>query len=152
MTLDQFVQYYQETFRAPLFTGFLTLTGFLFSVKAFLFANLQKEIYQDPDYQARVFEVKKLDDRAQVTTPLRTLNRKLYWCILFTFAASMSQFSIGLFDNWLAASTCVLLALCGVIAVVVALFAVRNVTIDWMDHVEEKANRLRAAKTKTIDE
>lgn len=146
MNAQDFVDIYQTTFRTPLFTGFLTLTGFLFSVKAFLFANLQKEIYQSDDYLERFKRIRKYDSKLLITAPLRTLNSKLFFCILTTFFASLSQFSLGLIPYSWAAAFCVLVGIFGIVAVGIALQAVRNATIDWMNFVEEKAiNKLNDA-------
>jgi hypothetical protein len=48
---DGLTTFYIQNLRASLFSGFLTLAGFLFTIKTFLIIRLNQDIYGDKEYQ-----------------------------------------------------------------------------------------------------
>jgi hypothetical protein len=93
---DEFYNYYAANLRAAMFTGFFTLTGFLFAVKAFLVVNMKKELCDTPEYQKEVVAQRQLVPNLSFYGPLNRLSRLLLVVVLMSLLTSLLQFSLGL--------------------------------------------------------
>ncbi|NAS95066.1 hypothetical protein CU664_13040 [Pseudomonas syringae pv. actinidifoliorum] len=120
--LQKFSNFYADKLRASLFTGFLTLGGFLMSLKTFIIVNMKKEVYDTQEYKIKweIDNANKNTDRSLLYSPLQDLSHMLYATILFSICTSTAQLTIGLFENfwtsviclWLAGFTTILLLWC----------------------------------------
>jgi hypothetical protein len=155
MEPDPFMVFYQSL-RGSLFSGFLTLTGFLFSMKTFLLANLQRDIYGTKEYQLWVEQIgRKYNPQLRVTGPIRRLARLLWWTLFATFVASISQLTIGLINHRAAAIICYALAAIAVCMVGVSIFVLSFVVKDWMGVIDVQAKeraKLEAAERAATEE
>lgn len=132
---------YIAAFRAPLFTGFLTMTAFVFSVKAFLVINLYKDVYSEEGYQLWIVSAREVNPRLTFFGPLRRLMRVMMWTVAVCFGASVVQLTVGCIrQNW-AAVFCLLCAAVAACLVAVNLFVWRSVVISWLEIWEENAEK-----------
>jgi hypothetical protein len=82
---QSFHQFYAQNLRASLFTGFFTLSGFLFSVKAFMVINMKKDIYESPAYLSRLERLRKVNKDLSSYGPLSRLSKLLFWTVMASF-------------------------------------------------------------------
>lgn len=140
--MDPFVDFFQKTLRASLFTGFLTLTGFLFTLHTFLLVTLHRDIYGRPDYQEWVITRRRqYNPDSRPLQPLRNVSRLLFAMLCCSFITSISQLSVGLFDSLWAVGWCIAWAIGSVVLFAFMLWIFRLVILDWLDFVEQNAEK-----------
>jgi hypothetical protein len=140
---DCFWKFYAENMRGSLFSGFLTLTGFLFAVKTFIVINMKKEMYDTEAYRARVWQRRNFQSELTVYGPLRRLGRLLLFAVLLSVSTSVSQLTLGLIQAWWAAAICLTLAGATITLLVWILFLIRTNLNEWFGLIEEEAKRKR---------
>jgi hypothetical protein len=137
---DWFYQFYASNLRASLFSGFLTLTGFLFAVKTFFILNLKKELYDRDGYLRRIRDGRALNPKLTVFGPLKRLSRFLLCAVGLSLIASVSQMTLGLAPFWWAAVICLVAATAAVVALTSVLCLVSANLKDWFQFMEDEAN------------
>lgn len=149
---DPLTDLYVDKMRTILFSGFLTLSGFMFTVKTFLIVRLQQDVYGDERYQNWVLKVaRKYNKSITVYGSLRRLGKLLFWSVCCSFGAALSQVTLGFVEKrW---STWIVLAVT-VAAGVLFLFTlivVRGVVRKWIDFQESKCDeRLRKELAQSV--
>ena len=102
------IDFHRNTLRAPFFTAFLTLAGFLLSLKTFIVVKMKELVYDDAGY---IESAVRLDiERGRTLEhygPLRRLSGLLFAAILACFAAAILQFTVGLLKARYSAVLCV---------------------------------------------
>ena len=130
--------------RGSLFAGFLTLGGFLLSLKTFIVVNMKKEVFESDAYKQEWEEQKKLDvnnEMGMKYTPLRFLSAVLYAAILSCISTAVLQLTLGLVNNFWAAALCLWAVVVSLFFLAWALWLIRaNLTrmFDYLDNQESK--------------
>lgn len=127
--LDSFGNFYSEKLRASLFAGFLTLGGFLMSLKTFIIVNMKKEVYDTKHYQDIWYERKKIDTKnlmPSIYHPLRQLSNVLYITILLCVCSAVSQLTVGLFGNLWTSIFCVWMSSLSTASLIWSLILIRR--------------------------
>lgn len=137
MENDKILEFFQATLRQPLFTGFLTASGFLFSAKAFLITNLYRDVFSTTEYRERAKRIHQYDNRVRLTSPLRWLQRDLLCCIVTTLLVAASQITIGFLQYSWVPYFCYFAAILGLLAMFWAMYKVRYAMIAWLTFIEE---------------
>lgn len=110
---ERFVEYYQKNLRGDLFAGFLSVGGFLLSLKTFVVIKLKENVYDHDSYKKIFSQNKLLDSSLEQYAPLQRLSEFLFWSVLSSISAAAAQLTLGLVDNFA----------CVVIAISAAVFA-----------------------------
>ncbi len=131
------VRFYGENIRGSLFTGFLTLGGFLLSLKTFIIVKMKENVYDDERYIEIFNHKKQLDNSLSLYAPLQNLSHLLFWSILSCIITSVLQFSLGLFENWVATSICVFMAVFSVSLLIFSLVEIKNNLDCWFNFIEK---------------
>ncbi|WP_139241655.1 hypothetical protein [Marisediminitalea aggregata] len=124
-----------------MFAGFLTVGGFLLSLKTFILIKLKENVYDRPQYIKRFEKLRKLDSSLQIYAPLRNLSDFLFWSVLATIGAAIAQLSIGLIGiQWFvyAAIWVSVFALCVLVA---SLLLIKTSLNDWFDFIGEDSRK-----------
>jgi len=117
--------------RTPLFTGFLTLGGFLLSLKTFILVKLKEDLYDLPSYKKRVLERKKLNPNLTLYGPLTRLGTFLIYCVLLSLITAVLQFSFGFLESDFAASICLALSVTTISVIFIAWWQIRVSINEW---------------------
>jgi hypothetical protein len=139
--LNSFGKFYAESLRGSLFAGFLTLGGFLMSLKTFIIVNMKKEVYDSKAYQELWHEQKKLDPNNNMNTvysPLRDLSSVLYLTILLSVLTAVSQLTIGLFSGFWTSVFCVWMAANSIVFLIWCLTLIRKNLLTMFDHLDKQ--------------
>ncbi len=131
--------FYAQYLRGSMFTGFLTLSGFLFSGYTFIIIHMKRELYESDQYKKRIAKFRTANKKMTYFGPLRRLSRVLLVTVICSLAASVSQFTIGLIDTQAAVSFCFGIAGVAILGVVVALFLMGMNLKQWFSDLEETA-------------
>ncbi|HEY1189627.1 MAG TPA: hypothetical protein VGE74_18415 [Gemmata sp.] len=123
---DWFYTLYATGMRNSLFTGFLTLCGFLMSAKTFIVVNMKKEVYDRKLYQENFRVQQKLKPGVTLYGPLQSLATLLTANVALSLLTAASQFTIGLIPSVWAAAWCVGVAAVTLIFLGVSLALIRR--------------------------
>jgi len=139
---DAITTFYVENLRSSLFSGFITLAGFLFTVKSFLITRLQQDVYGDPDYQDWIVDVgQKYSSTLTVYGSLKRLGRFLFATLCVSFVAAVCQLTIGLLGQRWATWLALTLAATAAVMFAATLFIVRSSIRAWVEYLEQKADK-----------
>ena len=124
--LDRFGDFYGKNLRASLFAGFLSLGGFLLSLKTFIIVNMKKDVYDDVKYIERYEEQSKLGAVGKRLDPLRELSGILFAAILFAIIAAILQITVGLFETFTSTIICMWAATFATMLLIKSLLLIRS--------------------------
>lgn len=137
---------YFEKLQTPLFSGFLTIAGFILSTQTLLLREL-KAIFEDKDYIAHVKSV-RLHFNVSYYGPLARLGSLLVWTIFSSLFTSIYQITFGLWKvRWFAFGG-ISLGFGTLFLVLSCWYHVRLNLKDWFDHLEKKAVQEETPKEK----
>lgn len=138
---DGFTTFYGDKLRGSLFAGFLTLGGFLLSLKTFIVVNMKKEVFESPVYKKEWEEQKKLDTSNKMGkryTPLRYLSGVLYAAILACLSTAVLQLTVGLVPSFLAALACLWAVSVSLLLLAWALWLIRANLVRMFDYLDSQ--------------
>lgn len=130
--------YYKETFRGPLFAGFMTLGSFLLSFKSFAILRLS-EVFKTEGYQLRHLErCKHPGYTAGFLDPLKNLSDTIFMAIVLALGTSAAQLTIGLIPHWGASLFCLWLAVFTATVLVRAVQRLKSNIDIWLEIESER--------------
>jgi hypothetical protein len=125
-TMDSIHAAYIGGMRSSMFTGFLTLAGFLMSAKTFIVVNMKKEVYDNKEYLKNFAIQKRLNNSLKVSDPLSNLSKWLMINVVMSLITSISQFTIGYINHPAAALICLGFAVATVVVLLISLYEIRS--------------------------
>ena len=124
--------------RSALFTGFLTIGGFLLSLKTFILIKLKEDLYDSPSYKERFENQKQLKPSLSYFEPLSNLSNFLIYCVLLSLITSLSQYTLGFIQSIYTIAFCIALSSTSFFLVIVVWWEIRaNLTI-WFELLDEE--------------
>lgn len=143
---DPLVRFYSDKLRASLFSGFLTLGGFLLSVKTFVVVQMKTGLYDTDGYRERVVKARQLKPDTPYYKPLANFSRALFWAVLLALATAAAQLTLGLYEARLAVYICLGLALLTLIVLVIVLAMVQSNLKSWFRYLEKAVEHVGCNK------
>jgi len=134
--IDKIVMFYGDKLRGNLFAGFLTLGGFLFSLKTFIVIKMKENVYDHAEYKRNLDEKKRLNPNLTLYGPLQRLSNLLFFSVLFSIITAVLQLSLGLVENWHAVLVCLATAIFTLIILVISLFLIKSNLDQWFGFLE----------------
>src|SRR5262249_16573193 len=116
---------YENKFQVPLFTGFLTMGGFLLSLKTFIVIKMNEAVYQSQAYLRQSKTLHALEPNFNPLSGLKNLNSFLLFCVKWSLSASFLQPSLGLLHNRYTTAICIGAAVGAACLVLSACFLIR---------------------------
>lgn len=119
--------FYADNLRASLFSGFLTIGGFLLSLKTFIIVKLKEDLFDHPKYRER-YEANRNLNRAKAGTiygPLNQLSDFLVACVFGSIISATLQFTLGFINYSIGPAICIASAFTSVIVVLTACWEVK---------------------------
>jgi hypothetical protein len=136
---------YAMAMRTGLFSGFMTVTGFLLTAHAFIVVHMKKEFYDQEFYRKRIEEARQLNKNHSYYGALSRLSKLLTFSVAMSLATAVSQFSVGLIHrNW-AALICMALASITAFVLGVSIFIIRANLKQWFADIEQHHPRPAAS-------
>ena len=129
---------YDAKLQTPLFTGFLTLGGFLLTLKTFVLIQLKKELYDTDYYKAEIDKKRALKADLTLYGGLDRLSKLLVLSVFAALLTSVSQLSVGFIESKFAAAFCISLAVGTLALVFQSWFHIRQNLIYWFALLNEK--------------
>lgn len=125
--------FYGTNIRAALFTGFLTLGGFLLSLKTFIIIKMKESVYDDVRYLDQFEKKKKLNKNLRLYGPLQGLSNLLFWAVMSAIVTALLQFSVGLITHYVAVYACIFMAAFTATLLLIALLEIKNNLNSWFE-------------------
>lgn len=139
--------FYAKNLRASLFSGFLSLGGFLLSLKTFVVVKVKEGLYDHARYRERVMTRQRLNKNLSFYGPVRRLSRLLFAAVCMAIATAIAQLTLGLINHWSAVALGLGLVAATLTVLLETLFVIRANLNDWFDFLEEDAISEARAKT-----
>lgn len=142
--------FYSKKLQMPLFTGFLTLGGFLLSLKTFILIKLKEGLYDNKYYVKLVKEKRIVNPEYSFFGPLTRLGKFLVFSVICALGTSFYQITLGWINHKLIAVAGLSLALTTAIMVVVAWWYIRCNLNRWFELLEtENVEKEKEEKAKS---
>ena len=135
-----FVDYYQKHLRGNLFAGFLSLGGFLFSLKTFIVIKLKENVYDCDGYRKVFSDMKKINGDMKLYTPLENVSNFLFYAVLFSIIAAILQLTLGLLNNFWAVVVSIGSAIMAILVLLIALFMIKTSLNDYFKFINDEAD------------
>ena len=130
---------FAKDLRHGLFTGFLTISGFLSAAHTFIIVHMKKELYASDGYKKRIADIRKINPSHSYYGGLRRLSKLLMWSVFTSLATSLLQATIGLHHaTWTAVLCLSSAAIAFVLLVVSMVFITLNMRA-WFEDLEDAA-------------
>lgn len=131
---------YGSRLQVPLFTGFLTLSGFLLSLKTFILIKLKEDLYDLPQYKKRLDERRLANPSVKLTLygPLSRLGTFLIYSVACALGTALAQLTIGFLPGKLPVAICLSLAGITTGLVGVAWWQIRGSLQNWFELLEDQ--------------
>jgi len=130
-------EFYAKNMRVPLFTGFLTIGGFLLSLKTFVLIKLKEGLYEHPLYKERLNEMRHLNPNISSYGPLKRLGTFLVYCVFGSFLTSVIQFTLGVIECDCLAAFCISVSVGTMSVVFLAWWEIRKNLNEWFSILEK---------------
>lgn len=135
---DKVIKFYQDQLRSAMFGGFLTVAGFLFSLKTFIIVKMKEDVYDAPRYKKMINRRKKLNPNITQYGGLRNFAALLFWSVLLSFLAAISHFTIGLVPHLWAVQVAAWISIWTMFVFLASLIILQNNLRSWFEHLEEE--------------
>ncbi len=131
--------FYQNNLQKSLFSAFLTIGGFLFSLKTFILVKLKEGLFDSPRYKKRVKARRAINPNISVYGPLSRLSGFLVYCVFGSLITATYQFTFGFIRHDLAAAIGIASATTTLAVVFLAWWNIRTNLKIWFELLEEDA-------------
>lgn len=137
---------YSKKLQVPLFTGFLTISGFLLSLTTFIVVKMHEAVYQDEKYLEKTAVYTRIDLNYSHTEPLENLTIFLIVSVVTALVTSFSQFTIGNINSYHIAIFCIALAVGAFGFVLTSCFVIKKNIQEWIDFMKGRKSKDFAEK------
>ncbi len=128
---------FAKELRPGLFTGFLTISGFLVSAHTFIVVHMKKEVYDHDQFKAHAEERKKANPAHRPYGSLKNLSRLLLASVFASLTASLSQVTVGLWHSDYAAYWCMFAAAVAFFLLVLSVIVMALNMRSWFRFIEQ---------------
>lgn len=123
--------------QGSLFTGFLTIGGFLLTLKTFILVQLREKLFDSEAYKKHYVKMKELDPKLSLYAPLKNLGNFLLYSVVFSIATSFTHLTVGFIPNEYAAIFCFAMSFCTLSLVLRAWLAIRKALNVWFENMND---------------
>lgn len=132
------IEFYGESLRGNLFSGFLALGGFIFSLKAFILVTMKQNVYDSKIYEDKWLELNEGGSGAAYFLPLKELNSVLYMTVLLSIFCAMLNITIGLLPIIWVVYICIFSAFYATGYLILSLWLIKGNLDTWFEYLGQK--------------
>lgn len=139
-TLEKVGEVYSGKFQVAMFAGFLTLGGFLLTLKTFVVVQFKTQLFEKEPYR-KVFMSTKTKStylKGDYFLPLSEMAKLLLLSVVLSIGTSLFQITVGFLKSDLVSSFCMALGIATLFVVAFAWWIVRKNTIQMIGFWEEE--------------
>ncbi len=134
------VEFHKKELGTALFSGFLTLSAFIFTLETFIIVTIKENIYDNAGYIKNFEEKKKINNSLKRYAPLIRLKDFLFFTMLYSFLAAIFQLFSSLTDNWQFFILMMCFSSIAVISFGTSLFITNSILKSWLEFLEQQNN------------
>jgi hypothetical protein len=134
---ENLVSFYHANLRSIFFSGFLTLSGFMLSMMAFVIIKIKEGIYDDAEYLNRIKKAKQEDSKITIYGPLKRLGILLFVTIASSVVCSILQVTAGFSSNLHIIMVVLASAWLSFALLIASLCVIIHVLSDYFKRIEE---------------
>lgn len=132
--------FYASNLRSPLFSGFLSLCGFLFALKTFILITMKKEVYDHPKYEEKIKQQRSAGINVTRYGSLNSFRFFLSLTVVVSLFTSVLQLSVGFIPHWIASLWCIAFAVYTLELLLVSIIAMWGNLSDLLEFWEESCD------------
>ena len=136
-----FANFYTTELRNNLFAAFLTLGGFLYSLKTLIIIKMKENVYDHEKYLKKIERKRRNNSEITHYGALRRLSDLLYYTVFFSLCTSLLQFTLGLYEHWFTALICSYSALVCICMFAFSLMVIKQNLNYWFEFLEEEKSK-----------
>ena len=140
LTID-IVDFYQKNLRSSLFAGFLTMGGFLLSLKTGILIKIKENLYDNDAYVNKLKEQRIVSPTLSHYGPLKRLSQVLSIAVFACLSTSALQFTLGLVSSWLAVGLCLAFSAFAMSSLLLSFILMQQNLSDWFDFIEKNSDK-----------
>lgn len=143
-----FFEFYSKNLRGSLFAGFLTLGGFLMSLKTFIVVNMKKEVFDKPEYLVQWQAARKNNPNTEEFkyAPLRFLASTIFIAIVSCISTATAQLTIGLVPSFWTALICMWASAVSIAIILRSLILIRKNLNRMFDYLDDEQRETEKSK------
>lgn len=137
---DDFWAFFNTNIRASLFAGFLSLGGFLLSLKTFIIVNMKKDVFDTEKYKKTWEDQSKLDRNGKIGKrydPLRELSNVLFAAIVTAIGTAVLQITFGLRESFWTTFICLWAATFSTMLLLTCLWLIKSNLNTMFSHLDD---------------
>lgn len=147
---EEFVRTYREKLQVPMFAGYLTLAGFILSLKTNILLKLYADLFNTDEYLERVRRAEAVRGKPVPRFgPLIDLGNFLIWTVLSSLGCSILQMSVGFIYRPWSTAICLGSATAAMAFTLSAWFAIRANLQSWFEILGERDEARRRVTPKS---
>lgn len=131
-------EFYGESLRGNLFSGFLALGGFIFSLKAFILVTMKQNVYDSKIYEKKWLELNEGSSGEVYFSPLKELNSVLYMTVLLSIFCAILNITIGLIPVILVVYVCIFSAFYATAYLILSLWLIKGNLDTWFEYLGQQ--------------
>jgi len=136
---DTVYLFYSKNIQMPLFTGFLTLGGFLLSLKTFILIKLKEGLYDNKHYVDLVRDKRAINPDYSFYGPLTRLGKFLVLSVISSLFTSFFQITFGWINIDIVAIIGMSMAATTASMIIVAWWYIRCNLNRWFELLEKES-------------
>lgn len=137
---DAFWAFFNTNIRASLFAGFLSLGGFLLSLKTFIIVNMKKDVFDTEKYKTTWENQSKHDRSGKIGKrydPLRELSNVLFAAIVTAIGTAVLQITVGLRESFWTTFLCLWAATFATMLLLTCLWLIKSNLNTMFAHLDD---------------
>lgn len=129
--------FYKNYLLSPAFSGFLSVSGFIFAMHSFVITKMKEGVYESDAYMKRLkIAANKHKRPVPHYETLKTLHTRLMLCVYFCLGCAISQLLFGYFAwLWMISATLCLVAIGRLVLAIAAMRENMNYLFEELDKV-----------------
>ncbi|ABC83391.1 hypothetical protein [Anaeromyxobacter dehalogenans] len=144
--VDPVFEFFTKNMRGSFFAGFLTIGGFMLSLKTFVLVKMKEGLYDSAAYKEHAERARAFGHTESHYAPLRRLSHLLFFSILAALVTSALQLTVGLIPRWWAAAACLSFAGGTIVLLLVSLLQIKQNLDVWFTSLDEDAGKQSATR------
>ena len=140
--------FFTKNMRGSFFAGFLTIGGFMLSLKTFVLVKMKEGLYDSKPYKDRNERLQRFGHSESLYTPLKRLSHLLFSSILAALLTSALQLTLGLVPRWWSAMVCAGFAGGTIVMLVFSLLQIKANLDEWFRSLDEAHEAERTEQRK----
>lgn len=135
---QKIIKFYGDSLRGNLFSGFLALGGFIFSLKAFILVTMKQNVYDSKIYEDKWLELNKGGTGEAYFSPLKELNSVLYMTVLLSILSAILNITIGLLPVIAVVYICIFSAFYATGFLILSLWLIKGNLDTWFEYLGQR--------------